>query len=527
MIGRVKPQASLYDVGNVFDFRLKPGSFYAQLAEASQRLFTDDMFADFYSKTLGRPSVPPSQLAIICVLQAYEGLSDEAAVEHTSVDLRWAAILHHIAGTFFCAKSTLQLFRSHLVIHKMLNDILSVSIAEARQSGLLKGELALAIDTKPMIGRGAVKDTYNLLADGIVKLARQLAKESEQTLEGYLKAAGMGRYAASSIKGNADIDWSDDAAANALLTQIVADAKLLLARAAGGGDKIRNAASLLCSLLLQDVEESVSKDGGSPSNAIKKGTSPGRIPSTTDPEQRHGRKSKSHRFTGSKSSVATDVDSKIITAADVISGDAPDNQGALELVQQTEVNTGLTVTETMGDCAYGDGGTRQKFEDAGRTLVAKVPKAPHCATIFPKSRFTVDLENNTVTCPAGHTTTQYSMRAQVKVFDFGRVCNCCPLRLLCTESKRSRRVQVHPQERLLHAARTFQQTDDGRKCLRRRVAVEHALARLSHLGISQARYIGHAKSRFQLIAACAVANLRRTWNWVVAQTSNQPGMAAI
>jgi len=26
----------------------------------------------------------------------------------------------------------------------------------------------------------------------------------------------------------------------------------------------------------------------------------------------------------------------------------------------------------MGDCAYGDGNTRQKFADAGRTLIAKV-----------------------------------------------------------------------------------------------------------------------------------------------------------
>ena len=33
----------------------------------------------------------------------------------------------------------------------------------------------MALDTTYILGRGAVKDTYNLLADGIVKLLRVLA----------------------------------------------------------------------------------------------------------------------------------------------------------------------------------------------------------------------------------------------------------------------------------------------------------------------------------------------------------------
>ena len=32
------------------------------------------------------------------------------------------------------------------------------------------------IDTTHILGRGAVKDTYNLLADGIVRLVRALAR---------------------------------------------------------------------------------------------------------------------------------------------------------------------------------------------------------------------------------------------------------------------------------------------------------------------------------------------------------------
>ena len=47
-----------------------------------------------------------------------------------------------------------------------------------------------------------------------------------------------------------------------------------------------------------------------------------------------------------------DTDSQLITAVAVLSGNAPDNLGALELVEASEANTGVTVEETMGDAAY-------------------------------------------------------------------------------------------------------------------------------------------------------------------------------
>ena len=72
-----------------------------------------------------------------------------------------------------------------------------------------------------------------------------------------------------------------------------------------------------------------------------------------------------------------DTDTQLITAVDVLPGNAPDNLGALDLVEETEANAEVSVTEAMGDTAYGDGGTRQAFAAAGRQLVAKVPGRPN------------------------------------------------------------------------------------------------------------------------------------------------------
>lgn len=535
MIGKRKSQADLFDVGNVFPFVLKPGTFHAQLAAAAPRLFRDEDFAVFYADRLGRPSVPPSLLALVLLLQQEAGISDEEAVERTGCDLRWAAVLRRAAGDPLCAKSTFQLFRSHLVLHEAARLLFLSSIKEAKRAGLLKDKaLRVAIDTKPITGRGAVLDTYNLVACGIRQVATALAKAAGLKTDTWLKANQLGRYSEASVKGSADIDWSDESAQGRFLTEMVQDARRVLTLAEQAGGEAARAASLLSALLLQDIQvknipvhacSEGTATGNQPqiSAEIKQGTASGRIPSATDPDQRHGRKSASKRFTGHKASIAADIESQIILAVDVLAADAGDATGALELVDQAEANTEVPVEETLGDCAYGGAETRQAFADAGRTLFARVGQEADRG-FFPKSAFVLDLNNHTVTCPEGHTTDRFlQTESGAKTFSFGTVCRDCPLQAYCTKNAQGRTVQVHPQEQQRQAARAYQQTTGGRRHLRERVVVEHRLARLAQLGIGQARYRGRTMTRFQLLMAATIANLRRTWNW----QGQQPAESAL
>ena len=214
-----------------------------------------------------------------------------------------------------------------------------------------------------------------------------------------------------------------------------------------------------------------------------------------------------------------DTDSQLITAVDVLSGNAPDNTGALGLVEQSEENTGLKVEETIGDCAYGDGATRQAFVEAERVLIARVPGRPNKAH-FPKEDFHIDLEAGTCTCPAGKVarrvitaTTRIDhsgKECRVQGFHFhGATCRKCQLREACVvaDKGKGRTITLHPQEALLQQARAFQKSEAFGEYRRRRQASEHRLARLVQLGIRQARYFGRARTLFQLFMAAAVANL--------------------
>ena len=519
MLGKRGPQRGLFEADTAYGAFVGRDSFYGWLASQRDELFQDEAFAGLYVLDTGRPSVPPSLLAVALVLQTYDGVSDDEAKQRADYDLRWKVALGVELDARPFAKSTLQEFRAQLIVHEQAAAIFRTSLELARRRGKFRtkdGEqrkLKVALDTTNILGRGAVKDTYNLLGDGIVKLARVLAKLSGQPLAAWAEAQGYGRYVGqTSLKGTAEIDWSDAAERRRFLGEIASDADRLLEQArvartgleAGSAAEtaLLEAAGLLSRVLVQDVERR--EDGP----AITDGVAKDRRLSVHDPEMRHGRKSASKRFDGYKAAIVVDTDEPIITAVAVLAGNAPDAEGALELVEQTEANTGCMVEETMGDCAYGSGETRRAFADAGRTIVAKVPSSSNQGC-FPKTAFALDLDATSATCPAGQTTQDFTPSPTGGgQFRFAAtICAACPLRARCVRGVGGRTVTVHPQERLLQDARALQASPAFAEYRRRRQMVEHRIARLVQLGIRQARDVGTPRILFQLLMAAAVANL--------------------
>ena len=524
MLGKRSAQRGLFEADHLYMDYVGRDSFYGLLASQRGQLFHDEDFAELYCANNGRNSVPPSLVATALLLQTYDGVSDQEAKDRADFDLRWKVALGIGIEERPFAKSTLQLFRAQLILHDKVREVFQKSLVFARKSGYLKKRtMKAALDTTNILGRGAVRDTYNLLADGIVKLVRALASLSKSKAKDWAAAEGLSRYFGTSIKGEAGIDWGDKGQRKTFLGGIVTDADRLLEKtrealadyAEGSTERQRllEAAELLGQLMLQDIERSA--DGA----VIKQGVSPDRVVSVHDPEMRHGRKSKSHRFDGHKAAVAVDTESQLITAVTVLPGNAYDSDQALELVEQTEENAGVEVEETIGDCAYGDGATRQAFAEAGRKLIARVPQRPNGA-YFAKEDFSIDLQAKTCRCPAGQVCSTLAPRGRLEdrtgrshqrwVFQFDpTMCAACPLRSSCVRAGpgKARTISLHPQEALIQQAREFQQSEDYALYRRLRQAAEHRLARLVQLGIRQARYFGRKKTLFQLLMVATVANL--------------------
>jgi transposase len=524
MLGKRSPQLGMFEADQLYLDYVGEDTFYGFLARHRGELFCDEEFAEFYSPDQGRPSVPPSLLANALLLQTHDRVSDEEAKARADYDLRWKVALGVEVEERPFAKSTLQLFRAQLVLKEKMRAVFQRSLEVACQSGYLKKrKLRAVLDTTFILGRGAVKDTYNLLADSMRQLLRALAQGEGVGLAVWAAEHGYERYLASSIKGEAEVDWDSEQSRSAFLAGIVKDADRLLELAAEalaslaegdvGREQIESAAALVRQLISQDVER------GDDDASLKAGVARDRIVSVHDPEMRHGRKSSSKRFDGHKAAIAVDAESQLITAVDVLAGNAADSERALELTTASEENTGLEVEETIGDCAYGSGSTRQAFADEHRKLVAKVSRHGRRGQI-PKEEFDLNLEQMTCTCPAGQTTRtliktgwqtgRNGKKHQKRAFVFAAdACSACARRPGCVRAKgrQGRTIQLHPQERLLQEAREFQDSAAFQEYRQIRQAAEHRLARLVQLGIRQARYFGRRKTLCQLLLAATVANL--------------------
>jgi IS5 family transposase len=275
---------------------------------------------------------------------------------------------------------------------------------------------------------------------------------------------------------------------------------------------IVQATELLSKLLAQDVRRSETGKA-----ELIDGVAEDRIVSVHDPEMRHGHKSVSQRFDGYKASLAVETGSQVIAAVDVLPGNAHDNTNASSLVAESAKNLECSVEGVIGDGAYGTAEARLDAQANQYRLTAPVAQ-PAQKGRFTKDDFTIDLDRQILTCPAGQTTTTWYPRTtrtkrgtvfQHKSFTFSvKQCRNCPIRSHCLQSTtRQRVVLVHQCEALLQQARVYQRTDEYRAVYRQRVVVEHRIARLVRLGIRKARYFGSIKVLFQLAMAAAVANL--------------------
>ena len=510
MLGKRDPQNGLFTAASRIPVDLEDFGIYGRLALEGRQLFRDAQFASAYSKK-GRTSVPPSLLALACLLQHHEGISDAEVVERTMYDLRWKVALDldpvQVVAPF--AKSTFQGFRVRLTLHEKEAVAFERSVQVAREAGLFPKKLQVALDSSPVRGRGAIKDTFNLLSDAIRCAVRAIArKRGHEASEEAAKIGVERHFSEASIKGQVAIDWDDPKAKNAFLASLLADCRLVFKaaqRAKYTGDEL----GLLKKVIAQDVDES----GDQPE--IRDGVAKDRTISAQDPDMRHGRKSSGKVFNGHKAHLAVETTTEIITAVDMTAPATADGSKVAELVGETERLTGAEVATALGDSAYSSHTAVEQAVQAEVDLVAKLPEPPK-GKIGPRA-FTVSEDRLKAKCPAGHESSkQYRSKETVRHVWDPVICGACPLRSSCLAKKDSdrRSVSVGPDfhGRVQRAKRA--KSSNGRALLRRRVVVEHAFARVKNLGAGTARYFGRAKTKTQWLWSVALVNLKRIWTLV-------------
>jgi hypothetical protein len=448
-LGVAQVQQRFEDPRELLGDRLREGSIYRLLADHGDVLFPDDYFADLYTRSLrGRPTVPARVLATVMVLQAFEGLSDREATDRLEVDLRWQAAAGVDTGAEAFHPTVLVGQRNRLRASTRPRRLFEDTKVVARQAGALK-DRARVLDSTPLHDAVATQDTVTQLRAAIRKLLMVLDNVAP-ALAARVRAV-LERDDDYATAGKPPCDWDDPAAREQLVDELVHDA--LAALAVLDGEPLigtaRDAADLLAIVAGQDVEA-----GDDGVFRIVRGVARDRVISTVDPQARHGHKSQNRRFDGYKTHASVDPDSELIDEVAVTPANTPDRDAADDLLadhDQEEVKP-----EVVGDSAYADGETRDRLTNKGYRLRVKQPPARNRAGRYSKDRFHISLDDNTVTCPAGHTVTITPSRRGGGKASFAAHCDTCPLRKHCTAARHGRSITIHRHEALLQAARTEQ-----------------------------------------------------------------------
>jgi Transposase DDE domain/Transposase domain (DUF772) len=500
---------------------LPEGSVYRFLARERARLFPPELFADLFEPT-GRRSVPPSILAVVMVLQRLEGLSDREAADRFAFDVRWryaAGVADAVAGeeTASFAHTVLVDLRARLRRSADPDRIFRVTCQLARQVGLVGVKRVL--DSAPLEDAVATQDTVTMIRGAIRGLLRACPPGLEAKVRSHLRREDDYRS-----PGKPACDWQDRQAREALVDALVRDAYRAhyALRDQRLDPRTAEAAALLATVTGQDIEETT--DGRF---RIFEGTAPDRVISTVDPQARHGHKTAAHGYDGYKGHLAIDPDSEVICAAEVSPATSGDAVVAPRLLDDLTANGqgggGGAQAVVYGDSAYGTG-VHLAWLDQHRLrpmVKTQLPTAP--GGRFAKDQFRIDLQAQTVTCPARVTVAITPARGGGGRARFGAACSVCPMRQACTNSARGRVVAIHPHEAALAAARSRQRDPAWLADYRaHRPKVERKLAHLLRRrhGGRRARVRGLVRvtQDFKLLAAAV--NLARMATLGLRSTSN-------
>ncbi len=137
---------------------IKRAKLFTFLREIRHLLFDEEFqeeLSQMYAEAVtGHPPVPPAQLALTIILQAYTKASDAEAIEALTMDRRWQLVLNCLdceQAPF--SQATLVRFRQALIIHQLDRRLIERTVELAFQTKKFGGrQLRAALDSSPLWG---------------------------------------------------------------------------------------------------------------------------------------------------------------------------------------------------------------------------------------------------------------------------------------------------------------------------------------------------------------------------------------
>ncbi|MCX5095932.1 IS1182 family transposase [Streptomyces sp. NBC_00365] len=500
------------------------GTAAMRIRDSLGPIFEDAQFTDLFAKR-GHPALSPSRLALVCVLQFTENLTDRQAADAVRARVDWKYALGLELDDPGFDASVLCEFRTRLLEDESAERLLDLLLARLREVGLLGGGGRARTDSTRVLAACRTLNRLELVTETMRAALESLAVAAPQWLTALAPEEWFDRYERRVDAFRLPVG---DAARTEYAMTIGADGFALLAavyspdapgwlRELPGVDVLRRI--WVQHYTVEDDQVRWRQDKQLP---------PGRvlIRSPFDPEARASMK-RGSRWTGYKVHLTETCEPD---APHVITHVATTESTTTDVEATADVHVGLDERDLLPEVHLVDTGytSADLLVSARRDFGLELLGPVHLPTTrqakenagFDLPNFTIDWENQQVTCPKGAKSTRWhpAVRGGYPVIETSfhkRDCGPCPVRLQCTDSPaRGMSFHIREHHEALMKARADQSTDEWYQRYKHRAGIEGTVAQaVTRCGMRRTRYPGLRKTHLQhVLTACAI-NLVRTDAW--------------
>lgn len=306
----------------------------------------------------GRPAKEPEMMFKILFLKRMYDLSDQALIDDLGYNMAFKFFVGLTPDDKTIDSSLLTKFRKTRITEDMLEDMLTETIRQAIDKGLIKSK-AIIVDSTHTYSKGNPETPTQILR----RLTKGLRREIYQT------QPELAEYFPEKPLETAEIE--EELEYTKELIEVL-DGKLAYKASSKQYEKVKE--------LLQD-------------DKIKS------IQSSEDNEATIGHKSKEDSFFGYKNHIAI-TDERLITGLEITTGRAADTKILETLVEKSRKN-GIEVNEILGDKAYSSKDNIDYCNDNDIKLVSRLNTVVSDGNSR-DDEFIYNKDAGTMQCPEGH-----------------------------------------------------------------------------------------------------------------------------
>lgn len=520
-----KVQMSLFDVSMLLESLFSEADRYRVFNETILPVLwaKRDALCELYCQDNGRPAIEPVIVTAVTLLQFMEKVPDRQAADNVRLHLGWKYALGLEVDHPGFHYSNLCHFRDRLLEGGVERIGFDAILDALREAGLVRKRKRQRLDSTHVLGNVAkmsrlecVRETIRLFLETVSRTGFAAALPgNEQYVERYCES---------------QVQWHKLSKATLAqkAEQAGADALALIRWLRRQPAVIRDhdRAILLERVFLEQYEPDAQ------CLALRKRENSGAVKNPHDPDAQWSSKdlAKTKTWVGYKvqlSETVSDSDEpkqkgepteQFITEVTTTEAIASDLDGMGRNLQAQAEYHNEQPAELYVDAAYVTDDTMAEAREQGREIIGPARPPGNPKGLLDVDQFDVDVTHRTAVCPAGHASRQCSLihdnysGSVYYRFEWAGLCDTCERRKQCTQRKDGRRhVSVGRHHDLLQQRRREMKTDEFKRKMHRRNAIEGTVSEFTRAGGRRTRYRGLAKTTLANFFQGAAININR---WV-------------